>query len=94
MAKVSASLADSLDQTRVRHIEVEGVRTRYYEAGAGEPLVLLHGGHFGFIDSLDCWSLNFAGLAAEFHVLNQAGHYCFREHPHEFNRLLRSFCLR
>jgi pimeloyl-ACP methyl ester carboxylesterase len=30
---------------------------------------------------------------AEFHVLNQAGHYCFRERPHEFNRLLRSFCL-
>lgn len=68
MAKLSAPLVDSLDQTKIRHIDVEGVRTRYYEAGAGEPLVLLHGGHFGFIDSLDCWSLNFAGLAEHFHV--------------------------
>ena len=68
MASVSASVVDSLDQTRIRYVDVEGVRTRYYEAGAGERLVLLHGGHFGFIDSLDCWSLNFAGLAKHFHV--------------------------
>lgn len=68
MAKVGASLVDSLDQTKIRYIDVEGARTRYYETGAGEPLVLLHGGHFGFIDSLDCWSLNFAGLAEHFHV--------------------------
>ena len=68
MAKGYASVADGLDQARIRSIDVQGVRTRYYEAGAGEPLVLLHGGHFGFIDSLDCWSLNFAGLAEHFHV--------------------------
>ena len=68
MAELSASLADGLDQARIRYVDVEGVRTRYYETGAGEPLVLLHGGHFGFIDSLDCWSLNFAGLAEHFDV--------------------------
>ena len=31
--------------------------------------------------------------AAELHVLNQAGHYVFREQPEAFNRLVRSFCL-
>jgi len=30
---------------------------------------------------------------AELHVLNQAGHDSFREHPHEFNRLRCRFHL-
>ncbi len=61
---------DSLDETKLRFIDVDGVRTRYYEAGKGEPLVLLHGGHFGFVGvcALDTWSLNLAPLAEHFHV--------------------------
>jgi 2-hydroxy-6-oxo-6-(2'-carboxyphenyl)-hexa-2,4-dienoate hydrolase len=31
--------------------------------------------------------------AAELHVMNEAGHYTFREHPLEFNRLIRGWCL-
>ena len=30
--------------------------------------MLLHGGEFGFVCSLDCWSLNLPGLAERFHV--------------------------
>lgn len=30
--------------------------------------------------------------AAEFHVLNRAGHYSFREQPAAFNRVVRAFC--
>jgi pimeloyl-ACP methyl ester carboxylesterase len=31
---------------------------------------------------------------AEFHVLNQAGHYAFREQWQKFNRVIEDFCLR
>jgi 2-hydroxy-6-oxo-6-(2'-carboxyphenyl)-hexa-2,4-dienoate hydrolase len=44
------------------------VRTRYYEDGQGEPLVLVHGGQFGPGYSLDSWSLNLPVLARRFHV--------------------------
>lgn len=30
-----------------RWIDVEGIRTRYFEAGSGLPIVLLHGSHMG-----------------------------------------------
>jgi 2-hydroxy-6-oxonona-2,4-dienedioate hydrolase len=30
-----------------KFVDVEGVRTRYREAGEGEPIVLIHGGEFG-----------------------------------------------
>jgi pimeloyl-ACP methyl ester carboxylesterase len=28
---------------------------------------------------------------AQFHVINQAGHFSYREHPRAFNELIRSF---
>lgn len=64
----NSAITDKLDKEKIRYVDVDGVRTRYYEDGAGEPLVLIHGGGFAFIDSLDCWSLNFEGLAASFRV--------------------------
>jgi len=51
-----------------KYVNVEGVRTRYYEGGSGSPLVLIHGGRFGNFYSADHWSLNFAELCASFHV--------------------------
>ena len=30
-----------------KFIDVDGIRTSYFEAGAGEDMVLVHGGHFG-----------------------------------------------
>ncbi|MBW8904652.1 MAG: hypothetical protein JF611_03080, partial [Betaproteobacteria bacterium] len=34
-----------------RWLDVDGVRTRYFEAGRGEPIVFIYGGNFGTGDS-------------------------------------------
>lgn len=69
MTTSPAQLADSLDRSKTRFIDVDGFRTRVYEDGQGETMVLLHGGHFAFLCSLDCWSLNLPSLAERFHVV-------------------------
>ena len=51
-----------------KFIDVNGTKTRYFEGGSGEPLVLLHGGHFGSYYDACCWSLNFTDLCSRFHV--------------------------
>jgi len=54
-----------------KFIDIDGIRTRYFEAGSGPALVLFHGGHFGSHDAADCaedWSLNFDELSKWFHV--------------------------
>ena len=55
-----------------RFIDVNGTRTRYFEKGSGEVLVLFHGGLFGTTDACDSaigWELNFDNLAQWFHVI-------------------------
>jgi len=51
-----------------KFIDVNGIRTRYFDAGeGGAPVVLLHGSNFGADLSADCavnWSRNFSGLAS------------------------------
>jgi pimeloyl-ACP methyl ester carboxylesterase len=57
--------------TGEKYIDVDGIKTRYFEKGSGPVVVLFHGGHFGSHDAADCaedWSLNFDGLAEWFHV--------------------------
>ena len=52
-------------------VDVDGIRTRYFVAGKGEPLFLLHGGNFGQADNVDCaenWALNWEGFARSFRV--------------------------
>jgi 2-hydroxy-6-oxonona-2,4-dienedioate hydrolase len=51
-----------------RFVDVNGTRTRYFEAGSGEPLVLIHGGSFGYFENSEDWELNLEGLAQDFHV--------------------------
>ena len=57
-----AELADTDHQ--LSHVDVDGVRTRVLQAGAGPDLVLLHGtgGH------LEAYARDIAGLAADFRV--------------------------
>jgi len=53
-------------------VDVDGIRTRYFEAGSGETVLLVHGGNFGSPHCCDCsldWNLNFDGLAEHFHVV-------------------------
>ena len=57
--------------TGEKYIDVDGIKTRYFEKGSGPLVVLFHGGHFGSHDAADCaedWSLNFDALAERFHV--------------------------
>jgi pimeloyl-ACP methyl ester carboxylesterase len=68
VAEATAPLADALDPRKLHFVDVGGVRTRYYEDGQGEPLVLFHGGEYGSLYTLDSWSLNLPGLAQHFHV--------------------------
>jgi 2-hydroxy-6-oxonona-2,4-dienedioate hydrolase len=68
MAMPIISIADGLDEYKLRNIKVDGTKVRYYEDGTGEPLVLLSGGEFGSLYSLDSWSLNLKELAKHFHV--------------------------
>jgi 2-hydroxy-6-oxonona-2,4-dienedioate hydrolase len=58
----------SLGGLRVKFVEVAGVRTRYYEAGQGEPMVLVHGEGFSGHSSANTWVKNIPGLARRFHV--------------------------
>jgi 2-hydroxy-6-oxonona-2,4-dienedioate hydrolase len=47
-------------------IDVDGIRTRYFDKGSGETILLLHGSFFGEPFSSDCaanWSENFEGLS-------------------------------
>jgi pimeloyl-ACP methyl ester carboxylesterase len=55
-----------------KFVDVDGIRTRYFDKGSGPVVVLFHGGHFGSHDAADCaedWSLNFDGLAQWFRVV-------------------------
>ena len=49
-------------------VNLDGVRTRYFEAGKGDDLVLIHGGKYGTFYSAYHWSLNFRELSKHFHV--------------------------
>jgi 2-hydroxymuconate-semialdehyde hydrolase len=51
-----------------KFIEIEGMRTHYFEAGRGFPVVLLHSGEFGGCAELS-WEFNLPALAEHFHVI-------------------------
>ncbi len=53
---------------KAKFVDVKGVRTRYYEMGQGEPLLLLSGGAWSAYSSANFWSKNIPGLAKRFHV--------------------------
>jgi pimeloyl-ACP methyl ester carboxylesterase len=53
-----------------KYIDVDGIGTRYFERGGGEPLVLVHGGNPGSYWSAEDWEPNLDGLAeAGFRVI-------------------------
>ena len=55
-------------ELRERHVDVGGSRTRYWEAGEGEPLVLVHGGGAG-ADAYGNWKTCAPMFAGQFRVL-------------------------
>jgi pimeloyl-ACP methyl ester carboxylesterase len=58
-------MSDPLDPTCIKYIDVDGIRTRYFESGSGDPIVLIHGGHFGiFVPmGIEVWSENVEALS-------------------------------
>jgi pimeloyl-ACP methyl ester carboxylesterase len=59
---------DSKLMGRGEYIDVDGIRTRYFHAGQGEALVLIHGGQWPATSSADGWSSIFDHLSEHYHV--------------------------
>jgi 2-hydroxy-6-oxonona-2,4-dienedioate hydrolase len=59
---------DSKLMGEAKFVDVEGARTRYFEGGQGEALVLVHGGQWPATASADGWRPIFDHLAARFRV--------------------------
>lgn len=76
---MAASIWVDLLGTETRFLDVAGMRTRYVEAGQGEPLLLLHGGG----GHLETYCRNVVSLAEHYHVyaIDQAGHGYTDRHP-------------
>lgn len=56
-----------------RWVDVDGIRTRYFDEGKGRPVVLVHGGNKGDASGGACaedWNLNFAHLAERYRVIS------------------------
>jgi 2-hydroxy-6-oxo-6-(2'-carboxyphenyl)-hexa-2,4-dienoate hydrolase len=54
-------------------VDVDGIRTRYFEAGTGRPLVLVHGGTKGDSSggaNAEDFDRNFSELAEKFRVIS------------------------
>jgi 2-hydroxy-6-oxonona-2,4-dienedioate hydrolase len=51
-----------------KFVDVDGIRTRYFEAGTGEALLLVHGGHYGATGGGQGFMPIFPKLAAHFRV--------------------------
>ena len=54
-----------------KYVTVNGIKTRYFDEGAGEPLILFHGGSFGNTDNVDLadnWDRNWSWFLKSFHV--------------------------
>ncbi|MBT8422043.1 MAG: alpha/beta hydrolase [Gammaproteobacteria bacterium] len=61
---------NSMPADAARFITVDGIRTRYFEQGKGQPLVLVHGGQAGGANnSAEKWEQNFPSLAQHFRVI-------------------------
>lgn len=66
--QASVSPTASVAGLEAKFVDVEGVRTRYYEYGQGEPMVMVHGGGRGTTSSANNWSPVIPLLAKRFHV--------------------------
>jgi len=61
---------NAMSEDQAQFIDVSGIRTRYFEEGRGETLLLVHGGQPSSADaSAWDWQQNFDGLARQFRVI-------------------------
>lgn len=64
----TVSKTGSIAGLEAKFVDVTSVRTRYYEAGQGDPMVLVHGEGWSGHSSANTWSKNIPGLSKRFHV--------------------------
>ena len=50
-------------------IDVDGIRTRYYDEGTGSPILMIQGGDFRSYATADDWSRNIGPLSSSNRVL-------------------------
>jgi 2-hydroxy-6-oxo-6-(2'-carboxyphenyl)-hexa-2,4-dienoate hydrolase len=62
------SWASSMKDEDAKYIDVKGIRTRYFDRGTGEALLLIHGGQAGGGSNAKTWQQNFDYLSNYFHV--------------------------
>lgn len=67
-ARCALSADGEIAGLNAKFVDVNGIRTRYYEMGQGEAIVLVHGGGWSGYASANEWSKNIPGLARRFHV--------------------------
>ena len=61
---------NAMPEESAKFIDVDGIRTRYFEQGSGRPLLLVHGGQAGGSNnSAEKWEQNLSGLAEYFRVI-------------------------
>ena len=48
--------------------DISGIKTRYFEVGDGEPMILVHGGQFGYPSTAMDWGTSLEILGKYFHV--------------------------
>lgn len=59
----------SIDGLKAKFVDVNGIKTRYYEMGRGEPMVLIHAEEgFSGHASANYFAKNIPGLAKHYHV--------------------------
>jgi pimeloyl-ACP methyl ester carboxylesterase len=54
---------------QAKFIDVDGIKTRYYDEGQGEALVMVHGSRFSPWGSANTWTRNIAGLSKKYRVI-------------------------
>ena len=67
-ASCSESARGTQSMGESKFVDVDGIRTRYFEGGSGEAMVLVHGGHYGATGGAVWWKPAFPKLAANFNV--------------------------
>jgi pimeloyl-ACP methyl ester carboxylesterase len=62
-------LASGSVNFQAKFLDVNGIKTRYYDEGQGDAMVMIHGSRFSPWGSANTWTRNFGGLAEKFRVI-------------------------
>ena len=69
VASAAAKPDGSIGGLTVKFVDVKGIKTRYYDAGQGDPIVMIHGGFTAGSSTANVFSRNIPALAKRFRVI-------------------------